>query len=742
MADVDNKKILKITDDFQGWNEGQSQQITFVVTEDCQLRCKYCYICGKNQFNVMSFETAKKAIDYVLSRSDVYNEKSVTWDFIGGEPFLEIDLIDKICDYIKLRTYELSHPWFDNYRFSFSTNGLLYRSDAVQRFIKKNLAHLSVSVSLDGNKEKHDAQRIFPDGRGSYDAVLKAIPLWLEQFPQGGVKATIGRDDLKYVKDSVLHLYELGITQVNMNTIYEDVWQDGDDELFEEQLRELADVIIEKEWYRDYQCTLFSRVIGFPMDAERENQNWCGAGSMLAFGTNGALYPCLRFIQYSLERREEKSTGDLTSGRNVNLLRPFMALDRVSQSPQKCLDCEVAFGCAWCQGNNYDCAETETIYQRATYICKMHKARVRANNYLWNKLDKIVPPVEDDDRVRKLRKRKGLTNLLVLLDSNAPSFCYYPTPEQAANPTRISAETLKKVVYLALTENLTLNLIAGSEPLSAGFKEILKDVDYMVYRPYSAVGGDGVENVIDVFDFENDVWDDAKTPSPFVALRIELANVERLPEWLAERSLSFERVSVFVKGIETATDADLERYRAVLDALKSWLPEREELKPLNLSILTDRLQLDAPNHCDAGVKHMTVGPDGKFYVCPGFYYREKNDDFVAGDVDSALKTHEIPIKNKQLLRLDRAPICKDCDAFHCRRCVWLNKTTTREVNTPSRQQCVMAHHERNASRDLIEPLYIGDMVQIPEIDYLDPFDELMKKRRPQPQTNEGKTNEC
>ena len=63
-----------------------------------------------------------------------------------------------------------------------------------------------------------------------------------------------------------------------------------------------------------------------------------------------------------------------------------MTLGRKVQSKPECIDCEVASGCAWCQGENYDAAETPTIYQRSTAICKMHKARVRANNYYWNKL--------------------------------------------------------------------------------------------------------------------------------------------------------------------------------------------------------------------------------------------------------------------------------------------------------------------------------------------------------------------
>ena len=53
---------------------------------------------------------------------------------------------------------------------------------------------------------------------------------------------------------------------------------------------------------------------------------------------------------------------------------------------QKCIDCEVASGCAWCQGENYDAAHTHTVFERSTAICLMHKARVRANNYYWNKL--------------------------------------------------------------------------------------------------------------------------------------------------------------------------------------------------------------------------------------------------------------------------------------------------------------------------------------------------------------------
>ncbi len=381
------------------WSGGLAKSITFIVTKDCQLACKYCYLVGKNTKERMSWEVAKQAIDYILEHEDEFNEESVIWDFIGGEPFLEIDLIDKICDYLKTEMYRLNHHWFNSYRFSFSTNGINYHTEKVQNFIKKNYEHLSIGITIDGTRRKHDLNRIWKtpemehgimpkpeEEHGSYDDVVKNIPLWLEQFPGAGTKVTISSADIPYITESVLHLYSLGIHEVNINCVFEDVWKEGDDRLLEEQLMQLADAIIDGEYYKDYACSFFSESIGKPMDPELENNNWCGAGRMLAVDAAGLFYPCTRFAQYSLREKKAWVIGNVREGINKNRLRPFLTLDRCTQSPQECIDCEVASGCAWCQGENYDAACTDTIYQRSTAICKMHKARVRANNYYWNKL--------------------------------------------------------------------------------------------------------------------------------------------------------------------------------------------------------------------------------------------------------------------------------------------------------------------------------------------------------------------
>ena len=377
----------KVRERSKSWNENMAKTITFIVTKDCQLACKYCYLVGKNTKERMSWEVAKRAIDYIFDHEDDFEEGSVIFDFIGGEPFLEIDLIDKICDYIKVELFRRNHHWFNSYRFSFSTNGINYDSDKVQRFIKKNYEHVSIGITIDGTEMKHDLNRVYKiTEAGSYKDVVRNIPLWLKQFPNASTKVTISSADIPYISESVLHLYGLGIHEVNINCVFEDVWKEGDDSLFQEQLMQLADAIIDSGYYEDYACSFFSERIGKPLDPKLENQNWCGAGRMLAVDAVGNFYPCTRFAAYSLRAKKPLIIGNVNDGIDQNKLRPFLTLDRLTQSKPECVDCEVASGCAWCQGENYDAAETNTVFQRSTAICKMHKARVKANNYYWNKL--------------------------------------------------------------------------------------------------------------------------------------------------------------------------------------------------------------------------------------------------------------------------------------------------------------------------------------------------------------------
>ena len=120
-----------------------SKVVTFQVTDACNLACTYCYQINKGN-RKMSFETAKKYIDLLLSGEKgfskyvgVENTPGIVLDFIGGEPLLEVELIDKIIDYFRMRALELDHPWAEKFICSMASNGTLYFDPKVQKFLEK-----------------------------------------------------------------------------------------------------------------------------------------------------------------------------------------------------------------------------------------------------------------------------------------------------------------------------------------------------------------------------------------------------------------------------------------------------------------------------------------------------------------------------------------------------------------------------------------------------------------------------
>ena len=192
--------------------------------------------------------------------------------------------------------------------------------------------------------------------------------------------------------------------------------------------------------------------------------------------------------------------------------------------------------------------------------------------------------------------------------------------------------------------------------------------------------------------------------------------------FLKEVLAKVSRLNIVLTDVETFTDEDFKKYKQILETLTGHLEKLYvDGKSPQLNLLTDRMMLREMNNCGAGDTNITLAPNGKFYVCPAFYYEDEKE--CIGDLEQGLD-----IKNKQLYKLDYAPICRHCDAWQCKRCIWLNRKTTLEVNTPSHEQCVLAHLERNASRDLLNNIrkhgtFLPEQEEIKEIDYLDPFDK-------------------
>lgn len=298
--------------------------------------------------------------------------------------------------------------------------------------------------------------------------------------------------------------------------------------------------------------------------------------------------------------------------------------------------------------------------------------------------------------------------LIILLDDTSVSFCHY---ENTKNERRlIPLEALRQGIRFGMMENLMIQFVYPDYELPQEYQEAIESIDHSKIKPQN-------ENA--------DVWVTDKVESISsdipVVLRINKETLFVREQEITEITGNVSRLNIVLTDVETFTEEDFVRYETLLGNLSATLEQLYVIgKTPQLNLLTDRMMLKQMNNCGAGETNITLAPNGKFYVCPAFYYEDEKDSI--GDLE-----HGLDIKNKQLYRLDHAPICRHCDAWQCKRCIWLNRKTTLEVNTPSHEQCVLAHLERNASRKLLSDIrkrgtFLPEQGDIKEIDYLDPFE--------------------
>jgi len=316
-----------------------------------------------------------------------------------------------------------------------------------------------------------------------------------------------------------------------------------------------------------------------------------------------------------------------------------------------------------------------------------------------------------------------MRSLVVLLDESAPSFCYYE-PRASASPRRMSRETFGRVLAFADQNALSLQLVSGRDGVDPFVADALGQRPYTRFVPLGSPGAD--ED--DVLVVDGTSWDAQALGSVrhrVCVLRVAEDGLAELPGAWERLSKHAYRIVLVATGLDRYDEAGLRRYEAALLDLRQRLAAKYlRGEGLELSVISDRLALRAPSDCGAGVDHLTVTPGGDLHLCPGFA--------MDGAPPVGSLSGERRIENAELLLRDRAPICGACDAYQCRRCVYMNRRATLELNTPPWQVCRAAHAEREASRVMLESLHRRRCLEaigpIPPLDYADPLDPLMQVR--------------
>lgn len=397
--------------------------VTFQVTDKCNLQCTYCYQINKG-IRVMDFKTAKEFIDMLIKES--YDEAKFTslkttagivFEFIGGEPLLEIELIDEISEYIRYKLISENHPWATRYMFSMISNGVEYFNPKVQEYLEKNRGKVCFGVSLDGCKPLHDMCRVFPDGTGSYDIAEAACLHYKEHFDREMLtKMTIAPENITWTFEAFKNLVDLDYIYIHGNCVYEKGWTINHAIIYYNQLKQIADYILENDLEYEIYFSQFDEYQCQPQ-SDNDNKNYCGStGCMLSCDPDGNICPCIRFMKSSLgEQLGDFTIGHVRSGmgvepqdkKNIEILD---AITRRSQSTDECWHCPISSGCGWCTAYNYQ--ETGTPDKRCTYICWMHRARSLANAYYWNKVYKK----NNENRVKRVFLQKEYALQLITED--------------------------------------------------------------------------------------------------------------------------------------------------------------------------------------------------------------------------------------------------------------------------------------------------------------------------------------
>lgn len=664
----------------------------------------------------MNYDTAKKIIDYFIdNRDSLFTTDYVILDFIGGEPLLEIKLIDKIVDYFRLATYKKKSRWFGRFRISIQSNGILVSSKEFQRFLRKNKNLVSVGITIDGTKEKHDMQRVFPNGEGSHSIVEKNYKMFLERRLTNDTKVTFGHEDLKYMKESIIYLWKLGIKNVPANVVHEDVWKEGDDVIYEEQLTSLADYVIENNLWKEYNTSLFFDKLGFKSGEDAMMRPSCGTGSMYCVDSNGDIYNCVRFMDYSLNGKPSKKIGDIYNGVDEDRKRPLKTLFPQYISEQKCIDCRVNMNCPYCSGNNYDSSDANSMFYRVVSGCEMHKARVRANNYFWARL-------YNEHSISRVVEYKNEYFMYFILASDCVNFCNF---QSASIKEFMKPEDLLKGLEYAF-QNFYQPVFVHSNDTPRWLEDLLHSKQYgealtcelkrhIVRHMLKFQKEEMQKNVLYIIDNSTDV-PDRKLQNP-VILNVESSEIGYLAERVRQILPYTSRININILNIDNSFDLQSygEQLEIISDILFEYLikGEKKEIRQL-----TDRIFIKKMNNCFAGEKNITLAPNGRLYFCPAFYFDK--------DIDVDFE------KAKKLTMLSRAPICDHCDAYQCNRCVYKNFANTGELNTPTKIQCLTAHLERKYSMKLLKRLQDKKLIgykhlEIPSLDFDDPIEQFDKK---------------
>ncbi len=353
---------------------GIVKSLCFMVAQDCNLRCKYCF-GDAGTFGhraIMSEDIGIAAVDFLIKKSGI--RKHCEIDFFGGEPLLNFKTVQAVTEYVRSRE-KVTNKIF---KLTLTTNGMLLDDKKISWLNENNI---SVVLSLDGRKKIHDAMRPDISGNGSYERVIKNFKNLVES--RGGenyyLRGTYTNKNLDFAED-VLSIADNGFNILSVEPV---VLKDSELALTE---KDLPRIFAEYDKLTEIYLSRYREGNGFnffhfnvdlnngPCVAKR--LAGCGAGhEYFAVAENGDLYPCHQFVG-----RDKYKLGDIFNGVTAEHWTKYFRDSNVL-TKSKCKDCWAKFFCSGgCHANadlfNGDIREPYEIG------CEIQKKRLECAIYV------------------------------------------------------------------------------------------------------------------------------------------------------------------------------------------------------------------------------------------------------------------------------------------------------------------------------------------------------------------------
>ena len=341
------------------------------IIHGCNLRCKYCF-ADEGEYNghkgVMSVETAKKAIDYVVKRSGP--RRNIEIDLFGGEPTMIMDKVKEIIAYAR----ENEKAWNKNIRFTMTTNATLLTEEMMD-FMDKEMGN--IILSLDGRKEVNDNVRIKVDGSGSYDDILPNIKRMIEKRDKSKhyyVRGTFTGANTDFYED-VKAMVNEGFREISIEPVvlekghFLELKEEHLPEIFENYDKLYNEMARRKKEGDEFNFYHFNIDLnGGPCVYKRISG--CGAGfEYVAITPQGEVYPCHQFVG-----KEEFKLGSIYDDTYDAELGKKFKKAHIYNKP-KCRECWARFYCSGgCQSNNFAFNGDMNIPYEIG--CKMQKKRI------------------------------------------------------------------------------------------------------------------------------------------------------------------------------------------------------------------------------------------------------------------------------------------------------------------------------------------------------------------------------